>query len=213
MHLMGLFDFLKPKKEKKVVEIFSPLAGTVIGLEEVPDDAFAQKMIGDGCAIDPAPGAIYAPVDGDIDIFETNHAVSIESPSGLEMIIHFGVDTVKLNKEGLTGAIYAPVDGDIDIFETNHAVSIESPSGLEMIIHFGVDTVKLNKEGLTRVAEGGGVKKGDKLVEYDLELVKSKAPSVKTPIIITNMDMVESIEVVAKGQVKPGDLLMRVTLK
>lgn len=163
---MGLFDFLKPKKEKKVVEIFSPLAGTVIGLEEVPDDAFAQKMIGDGCAIDPAPGAIYA-----------------------------------------------PVDGDIDIFETNHAVSIESPSGLEMIIHFGVDTVKLNKEGLTRVAEEGGVKKGDKLVEYDLELVKSKAPSVKTPIIITNMDMVESIEVVAKGQVKPGDLLMRVTLK
>lgn len=163
---MGLFDFLKPKKEKKVVEIFSPLAGTVIGLEEVPDDAFAQKMIGDGCAIDPAPGAIYA-----------------------------------------------PVDGEIDIFETNHAVSIESPSGLEMIIHFGVDTVKLNKEGLTRVAEEGGVKKGDKLVEYDLELVKSKAPSVKTPIIITNMDMVESIEVVAKGQVKPGDLLMRVTLK
>ena len=163
---MGLFDFLKPKKEKKVVEIFSPLAGTVIGLEEVPDDAFSQKMIGDSCAIDPAPGAIYA-----------------------------------------------PVDGDIDIFETNHAVSIESPSGLEMIIHFGVDTVKLNKEGLTRVAEGGGVKKGDKLVEYDLELVKSKAPSVKTPIIITNMDMVESIEVVAKGQVKPGDLLMRVTLK
>lgn len=163
---MGLFDFLKPKKEKKVVEIFSPLAGTVIGLEEVPDDAFAQKMIGDGCAIDPAPGAIYA-----------------------------------------------PVDGDIDIFETNHAVSIESPSGLEMIIHFGVDTVKLNKEGLTRVAEEGGVKKGDKLVEYDLDLVKSKAPSVKTPIIITNMDAVESIEVVAKGQVKPGDLLMRVTLK
>lgn len=163
---MGLFDFLKPKKEKKVVEIFSPLAGTVIGLEEVPDDAFAQKMIGDGCAIDPAPGAIYA-----------------------------------------------PVDGEIDIFETNHAVSIESPSGLEMIIHFGVDTVKLNKEGLTRVAEEGGVKKGDKLVEYDLDLIKSKAPSVKTPIIITNMDIVESIEVVAKGQVKPGDLLMRVTLK
>lgn len=163
---MGLFDFLKPKKEKKVVEIFSPLAGTVIGLEEVPDDAFAQKMIGDGCAIDPAPGAIYA-----------------------------------------------PIDGDIDIFETNHAVSIESPSGLEMIIHFGVDTVKLNKEGLTRVAEEGGVKKGDKLVEYDLDLIKSKAPSVKTPIIITNMDIVESIEVVAKGQVKPGDLLMRVTLK
>ena len=163
---MGLFDFFKKKNNEEWFEIYSPLNGKVIDLSEVPDDAFAQKMVGDGCAIDPAEGVICA-----------------------------------------------PVAGDIDIFETNHAVSIESPSGLEMIIHFGVDTVKLNKEGLTRVAEGGGVKKGDKLVEYDLELVKSKAPSVKTPIIITNMDMVESIEVVAKGQVKPGDLLMRVTLK
>lgn len=163
---MGLFDFLKGKKDKKVVEVYSPLAGKVIALEEVPDEAFAQKMIGDGCAIDPAPGAIYA-----------------------------------------------PVDGEADIFETNHAVSMETPSGLELIVHFGVDTVKLDKKGLKRVGEAGGVKKGDKLVEYDLDFIKANAPSVKTPVIITNMDAVESIEVVAKGEVKPGDLLMRVTLK
>ena len=47
-------------------------------------------MVGDGCAIDPTEGAICAPVAGDIDIFETNHAVSFETPNGLEMIVHFG---------------------------------------------------------------------------------------------------------------------------
>ena len=58
------------------------------------------------------------------------------------------------------------------------------------------------------------VKVGDKLVEYDLAFIKEKAPSVKTPVIINNMDAVEKIEVVAKGKdVKVGDLIMRVLLK
>ena len=82
------------------------------------------------------------------------------------------------------------IDGEIDIFETNHAVSLEAANGLEMIVHFGIDTVKLNSEGLTRVADAGSAKKGDKLVEYDLEFIKNNAKSTKTPIIITSMDMV-----------------------
>lgn len=163
---MGFFDFLKGKKNEDWFEIYSPLNGKVIPLSEVPDEAFAQKMIGDGCAIDPAPGAVYA-----------------------------------------------PIDGEIDIFETNHAVSIEAPNGLEMIVHFGIDTVKLNSEGLTRVAEAGNAKKGDKLIEYDLEFIKNNAKSTKTPVIITSMDMVEVIEVVASGDVKVGDLLMKVKIK
>lgn len=163
---MGFFDFLKGKKNEDWFEIYSPLNGKVIPLSEVPDEAFAQKMIGDGCAIDPAPGAVYA-----------------------------------------------PIDGEIDIFETNHAVSIEAPNGLEMIVHFGIDTVKLNSEGLTRVAEAGSAKKGDKLIEYDLEFIKNNAKSTKTPVIITSMDMVEAIEVVASGDVKVGDLLMKVKIK
>lgn len=163
---MGFFDFLKGKKNEDWFEIYSPLNGKVIPLSEVPDEAFAQKMIGDGCAIDPAPGAVYA-----------------------------------------------PIDGEIDIFETNHAVSIEAPNGLEMIVHFGIDTVKLNSEGLTRVAEAGNAKKGDKLIEYDLEFIKNNAKSTKTPVIITSMDMVEAIEVVASGDVKVGDLLMKVKIK
>lgn len=164
---MGLFDFLKKKKDEDWFEIYSPLNGKVIDLSEIPDEAFAQKMIGDGCGIDPTEGAIYA-----------------------------------------------PVAGEIDIFTTNHAVSFETPNGLEMIVHFGIDTVKLNGEGFTRVAEPGiTVKVGDELVKYDLNYIKEHAKSVKTPIIISNMDMVETLEVVASGNVKAGDLLMRVKLK
>lgn len=164
---MGLFDFFKKKNSEEWFEIYSPLNGRVIDLSEVPDDAFAQKMVGDGCAIDPT-----------------------------------------------SGAIYAPVNGDIDIFETNHAVSFETPNGLEMIVHFGIDTVTLKGEGFNRVATSDSVKVGDKLVEYDLDFIKDKVPSTKTPIIINNMDAVEKIEVVAKGKdVKVGDLIMRVLLK
>ncbi len=164
---MGLFDFFKKKNSEEWFEIYSPLNGRVIDLSEVPDDAFAQKMVGDGCAIDPT-----------------------------------------------SGAIYAPVNGDIDIFETNHAVSFETPNGLEMIVHFGIDTVTLKGEGFNRVVTSDSVKVGDKLVEYDLDFIKDKVPSTKTPVIINNMDAVEKIEVVAKGKdVKVGDLIMRVLLK
>lgn len=165
---MGLFDLFKKKKEEEWFNVYSPLNGKVIDLSEVPDDAFAQKMVGDGCAIDPAEGAVYA-----------------------------------------------PVDGEITIFETNHATSFETPNGLEMIVHFGVDTVALKGQGFNRVAEDGTeVKVGDKLVEYNLDFIKNNAPSVKTPVIINNMDAVEEIDVVAKGKdVKIGDLIMRVKLK
>lgn len=164
---MGLFDFFKKKDNEQWFEIYSPLNGKVINLSEVPDDAFAQKMVGDGCAIDP-----------------------------------------------VAGALCAPVDGEIDIFETNHAVSFETPNGLEMIVHFGIDTVTLKGEGFKRVATSDTVKVGDKLVEYDLDFIKEKVPSVKTPVIINNMDAVEKIEVVALGKdVKVGDLIMKVLLK
>jgi len=166
---MGLFDFFKKKKntDEDWIEIYSPLNGRVIDLSEVPDEAFAGKMIGDGCGIEPTEGSVCS-----------------------------------------------PATGEIDIFETNHAVSFETTDGLEMIVHFGIDTVKLNGDGFTRIAEAGtNVKPGDELVKYDLEYIKANAKSVKTPVIINNMDDVETLEVVATGEVKAGDLLMRVKLK
>lgn len=164
---MGLFDFLKKDKAEEWFNIYSPLNGKVIDLSDVPDEAFAQRMIGDGCAIEPS-----------------------------------------------NGSVFAPVDGDVDIFDTNHAVSFEVPNGLEMIVHFGINTVQLKGQGFTRVCESNTlVKVGQELVKYDLEFLTNNAPSVKTPIIITNMDIVDRIDVVAKGEVKAGDLLMKIKLK
>ena len=89
---MGLFDIFK-KKEKIIVTIYSPINGKVIELKEVPDEAFAQKMVGDGCAIEPDKGSICSPIEGQLmNIFPTNDA--------LEMIVHFGIDTVKLDGKG-----------------------------------------------------------------------------------------------------------------
>ena len=97
---MGLFDIFK-KKEKTIVTIYSPMNGKVIELKEVPDEAFAQKIVGDGCAIEPDKGIICSPIDGQLmNIFPTNHAIIFETIDGLEMIIHFGIDTVKLDGKG-----------------------------------------------------------------------------------------------------------------
>ena len=97
---MGLFDIFK-KKEKTIVTIYSPINGKVIELKEVPDEAFAQKMVGDGCAIEPDKGVICSPIDGQLmNIFPTNHAIIFETVDGLEMIVHFGIDTVKLDGKG-----------------------------------------------------------------------------------------------------------------
>ena len=97
---MGLFDIFK-KKEKTIVTIYSPMNGKVIELKEVPDEAFAQKMVGDGCAIEPDKGIICSPIDGQLmNIFPTNHAIIFETIDGLEMIVHFGIDTVKWDGKG-----------------------------------------------------------------------------------------------------------------
>ena len=97
---MGLFDIFK-KKEKTIVTIYSPINGKVIELKEVPDEAFAQKMVGDGCAIEPDKGIICSPIEGQLmNIFPTNHAIILETIDGLEMIVHFGIDTVKLDGKG-----------------------------------------------------------------------------------------------------------------
>jgi len=68
------------KKEKTIVTIYSPINGKVIELKEVPDEAFAQKMVGDGCAIEPDKGIICSPIDGQLmNIFPTNHAIIFET--------------------------------------------------------------------------------------------------------------------------------------
>lgn len=103
---MGLFDKLKSlvsedKSSSGSIEIIAPLSGEIVNIENVPDVVFAEKIVGDGIAIKPAGNKIVAPVDGTIGkIFETNHAFSIESDDGIELFVHFGIDTVELKGEG-----------------------------------------------------------------------------------------------------------------
>ncbi|WP_320046645.1 PTS glucose transporter subunit IIA [uncultured Ilyobacter sp.] len=165
---MRLFGLLKKnRKNCEYVKVYSPMNGKVMSLESVPDEAFSKKMIGDGCAIDPSEGSVFAPVEGEVDIFDTNHAVTFEMENGLEMIVHLGIDTVDL--EGT---------------------------------------------GFERIGEPGSlVRIGDELVKYDLDFIRKNTKSAISPIIITSMDDVESIEVLARGEVKAGDLLMKIKMK
>ena len=74
-----------------------------MNIEDVPDVVFSEKIVGDGIAIRPNGDEIVAPVNGTIGkIFETNHAFSIESDEGIELFVHFGIDTVELKGEGFT---------------------------------------------------------------------------------------------------------------
>ena len=87
---------IEEKTEEKVV--MSPLTGEVIPLSEVKDEAFSSEAMGKGCAIIPTEGTVCAPFDGTIvGLLDSHHAVGMESENGIEILIHVGMDTVKLN--------------------------------------------------------------------------------------------------------------------
>src|SRR6478609_3514643 len=102
-----------------------------------------------------------------------------------------------------TGTVVAPVDGKIvNLFPTKHALGIESTTGREILIHVGIDTVNLKGEGFEAlVAQGDEVKKGQPLLKIDLDFVKENAPSTITPIIFTNLQADEKIDILKQGQV------------
>ncbi|MDW4128841.1 glucose-specific PTS transporter subunit IIBC [Staphylococcus saprophyticus] len=118
------------------VNIYAPGNGQVIPLSEVPDQVFAQKMMGDGVGFILADGKIVAPFDGTVKtIFPTKHAIGLESDQGLELLIHIGIDTVKLNGEGFEsfvetddrvhkGQVLMQIDLD---YITAHAPSTVTP--------------------------------------------------------------------------------------
>lgn len=90
---MGLFDFMK----KKGISLAAPVKGECIPVSEVADPTFAEEILGKGIAIKPSEGKIYAPADGVVStVFPTGHAVGVTTPDGVEILIHVGLDTVKL---------------------------------------------------------------------------------------------------------------------
>ena len=91
------------KKVKTANNVASPMKGNVKALAESEDEAFASGALGEGLAIEPTEGKLYAPFDGEIvTFFPTGHAIGLKSADGVELLIHVGMDTVKLNGEGFT---------------------------------------------------------------------------------------------------------------
>ncbi len=83
------------------VSLVAPVTGVLVPIEHVPDPVFAQKIVGDGISIDPLADTLVSPVDGEVvDVQPSGHAVTVRSPEGLEILMHIGLDTVKMQGEG-----------------------------------------------------------------------------------------------------------------
>ena len=109
------------------VNIFSPLKGKVIPLENVEDEAFSSGVLGLGAAIEPEDGKLYAPTDGVIDnLFDTKHAVGMSTADGVELLMHIGMDTVKLNGEHFTA----------------HVSTGDSVKKGDLLISFDIDAIR-----------------------------------------------------------------------
>lgn len=91
---------------KKKETFVSPMSGELVSLDQVPDEVFAQRMMGDGFAVDLSTGSISAPMSGTISVaFPTKHAIGLRNKDGLEVLIHIGMDTVELNGQGFTSYV------------------------------------------------------------------------------------------------------------
>ena len=112
------------------------------------------------------------------------------------------------------GKVVAPVSGQITaVFPTKHAIGITTAEGLELLIHIGVNTVEMNGEGFeTAINAGEQVKAGELLATFSLDLIKTKATSTITPVIITNPAKCKHIEFTAGPNAQSGEtVIMKVT--
>ncbi|WMY96668.1 MAG: PTS glucose transporter subunit IIA [Arsenophonus sp.] len=103
---MSIFNKVKlftSENKNNMINIIAPISGQIIHIEDVPDVVFSEKIVGDGIAVNPSGDKIVAPINGTISkIFETNHAFSMKSKSGIELFVHFGIDTINLKGEGFS---------------------------------------------------------------------------------------------------------------
>ena len=138
------------------IELAAPVAGKLVAISEVNDPTFGEEILGKGVAVIPSDNRICAPADGTVStVFPTGHAAAITADSGAEILIHIGLDTVKLN-------------------------------GKHFTIH---------------AKEGDKVKKGDLLLEADIEQIKAEGYDVITPMVICNSDEFSKFEMAASGDV------------
>ncbi len=93
-------------KDLPANQVASPLKGEAIALKDVPDETFAQGVLGDGVAVEPSEGKVVAPADGTVGtLFDTHHAIGLNLDNGAELLIHIGINTVELGGEGYTAHV------------------------------------------------------------------------------------------------------------
>ena len=153
------------KTSALVDKVYAPIQGNIIKLESVKDEAFSSGAMGKGIAIEPKEGKVYAPFDGIIETaFPTKHAIGLTSDKGVELLIHVGMDTVKLG-----GA------------------------------HF-----------ISHIEEGQKIKKGDLLLEFNIEKIRGAGYPTLTPVIVTNSDDYSEVGITSASSVNAGDDLLDV---
>jgi PTS system beta-glucosides-specific IIC component len=155
--------FFKKLFGKNTDDFYAPMAGKAVPISEVPDPTFAEGMLGNGIAIEPAEGKVYAPCDATVDLmFATGHAVSLVADCGAEVLIHIGLETVSL--EGKPFTVHA--------------------------------------------ASGDKVKKGQLLIEVDLEAVKAAGLPTITPMVICNTDAYSTFNTIVGKNVTNDDVVI-----
>ncbi|TKC17121.1 PTS sugar transporter subunit IIA [Robertmurraya kyonggiensis] len=146
------------KKNNKVT-IFSPVDGEIVLLSEVPDPVFAEKMMGDGVAIKPSNGIVVSPIEGKVvQVFPTKHAVGLETKSGVEILIHIGLETVGMEGEGFEAHVEAGATvklGDKLITFNQALVNKKAKSDVIPVIITNTDQMKtIEKVGAQSVRAG-----------------------------------------------------------
>lgn len=146
-------------------EIASPVRGELVPLDKISDAVFASGAMGQGAAVIPEEGKVYAPADGTVTM----------------------------------------------LFDTLHAIGMTTAGGAELLIHVGMDTVKLDGKYFTPYTESGAkVKKGDLLLEFDMDKIREAGYELTTPVIVTNTDEFEAVEAARPGAVNSGDVIIKI---
>lgn len=158
------------KKYTKVVKsiiISSPIEGVAANISTAPDEGFAKKMMGDGAVVTPVDPIVRAPEDGEVSfVFETKHAIGFITKSGISLLIHIGIDTVKLNGEGFETRVrngQKVKKGDPMIILDLNYLKDNAPSIVSPIV-----CTELKENQKIRLLKDGDIKAGEELFAIDI---------------------------------------------